>query len=359
MKKSSSLKFLMLGLLAVACLVSFRFDNDMPFADEIVQFVSNDDAKEYTTQRGDNPTFTEKFTMNGPGFLDVTTSGGGIKVEGSSGNEVEVQVFVRKNGRLLSNSNSLMEELQNDYNLKIEKDGDRITAYTKREGNYGWSKKSLSIGFKVYVPMEMTCDLRTSGGGIKMAKLIGAQQVRTSGGGISMEEIKGAVDASTSGGGIKVSNQLGNLKLNTSGGRIQVANAKGDVNGRTSGGSIKIEDIDGEVDVRTSGGSIGLYGMMPSVKASTSGGGIKAEIKGLQKRLDLNTSGGSITATVPGGMGMDLYLRGNHVNVDLQNFSGTSKKGKVDGSMNGGGLPVNMTTSGGSVNLYFKGGTAQ
>ncbi|MEL6846348.1 MAG: hypothetical protein AAFP02_24335, partial [Bacteroidota bacterium] len=87
MKKSSSLKFLMLGLLAVACLFSFRFDNDMPFADEIVQFVSNDDAKEYTTQRGDNPTFTEKFTMNGPGFLDVTTSGGGIKVEGGSGNE--------------------------------------------------------------------------------------------------------------------------------------------------------------------------------------------------------------------------------------------------------------------------------
>ena len=48
-----------------------------------------------------------------------------------------------------------------------------------------------------------------------------------------------------------------------------------------------------------------------------------------------------------------LDLKGNKVNTRLSNFSGESKNNRVVGSINGGGIPVKLSTSGGSVTLEY------
>jgi len=314
--------------------------------------------KTVESQRGDNPTLTKKFTLNGAGDLDVTTSGGSIKVEGQNGNEVEVQVFVKKKNQLLEATDALMDRLKDEYNFKIEKNGNQVIVFSKREGGNwsgGWNNNNLSISYKIFVPHAMTSNLKTSGGSIHASDVIGAQELRTSGGSIKLADVDGEVLARTSGGSINVNHSVGNMDLHTSGGRISVTDSKGQVKGRTSGGTIKVANIEGPVDVHTSGGSVHVNGHMQYVKAGTSGGSIKVDMTGLKDELDLHTSGGSIHAYVPAGLGMDLYLKGNDVDVDLRNFNGTAKKGKVEGSMNGGGIPVKMTTSGGNVDLIFRG----
>ena len=50
----------------------------------------------------------------------------------------------------------------------------------------------------------------------------------------------------------------------------------------------------------------------------------------------------------------DAHAADTAINVYLQNFTGYNKKGKVDGTINGGGIPVYMHTSGGSIDLDFK-----
>jgi len=87
--------------------------------------------------------------------------------------------------------------------------------------------------------------------------------------------------------------------------------------------------------------------------ASTSGGSIKANILKLEGDLSLRTSGGSISTTLPGDLGLDLDLKGNNVVVQLQNFTGETKRNSVVGSMNGGGHQVSMRTSGGTVRLNW------
>ena len=303
-------------------------------------------------QENRTPSITKSFTLSGPGNLEVRTSGGGITVEGRSGNEVEVQVFVRKNGHAIAASDPFMDELKQSYDLVIEKNGNTVIASAKRIDK-GKLWNNVSIAFHVLTPHNISGKLNTSGGGIKVSGVTGAQEMNTSGGGITLEEINGFVKAHTSGGGIRVSRQDGDLNVHTSGGGITIEDARGNITGHTSGGGIRLTNIDGTIDVHTSGGGINITGRASYVKASTSGGNIHVDISDLSKGIELHTSGGGIKATIPGRQGLDLDLNAGKVNIDLKNFSGRAEKGRIVGAMNGGGMPVRMSASGGNIDVVF------
>lgn len=284
-----------------------------------------------------NEPFTKKeFTISTPGELEVETSGGSIDVSSHEGNIVRVEMFVRKGGKVLSAGDKDASEALEDFDIRIAKNGNKVIASAKREGSNWFGNNNISISFKISVPRQISCDLNTSGGSISLAGVTGEQNVRTSGGSLNLEHIKGDMEAKTSGGSINVSNYAGVLDARTSGGSINLRDAKGSLNLSTSGGSINLNDIQG------------------SLVASTSGGGIKVNLSSLEKQLKLSTSGGSITAVVPSGLGLDLDLKGNKVNTKLSNFNGEVEKDRIIGSINGGGIPVVMSTSGGSVNLEYR-----
>jgi hypothetical protein len=283
----------------------------------------------------DKPPYqTKEFTMADDGTLNVKTSGGSITVLGQSGSNVKVEMYVRKNGGGNFSFESDMKEALEDYRISINKEGNSVSAVAERVNGSGW-KNSANISFKVYVPNKVNCDLKTSGGSIHLAKVIGNQKVNTSGGGLDLQSIRGNMTAHTSGGGIDVKNFKGELDAHTSGGSIDINEAKGSIKVHTSGGSIDLNEVYGNVD------------------ATTSGGSIDADIKEIGKFVKLHTSGGSIEATVPAGLGLDLDLKGNAVHTKLTNFSGEAKKDKIEGKLNGGGIPVNISTSGGSVSLNY------
>lgn len=300
-----------------------------------------------------SPSIQKSFSLSSGGSIEATTSGGHIHLEGGNGNQVEVDVFVKKNGKLLSSSHDLVENLEDGFEVKMEKEGNTVVLYAKKINRSGeW--RNVSISYEIQAPSNISTDLRTSGGGLKLSDVEGDHRLATSGGGIRLNDVSGTTKANTSGGSIVVNNQDGDLNANTSGGRIEIVNSNGDMYARTSGGGIKLEDNTGSVDASTSGGSIRISGRAESVQAGTSGGSIHCEVTGIKEKLSLRTSGGSIHATIPSGLGMDLDLKGGRVNMEANNFSGTMKKNHIYGSMNGGGMPVRMSTSGGSVNVDFK-----
>ena len=296
------------------------------------------------------------FTVSGDAMLEVTTSGGKIIVNGSNGNEITVTAIVKKGPRELDYDSKAWHDALENYELKIEQEGNKVIAYAKREGksNWSWGKNNTSVSFEVEVPNEISSMLRTSGGSIRLSNVEGNQDAKTSGGSIKLENTGGPIIAKTSGGGIKVLNQKGDLDLRTSGGGINIENATGIIDASTSGGGITLTNTDGDVDVHTSGGRINIDGAATKLKATTSGGGIHANVSGIKESIYLKTSGGSIHATLDDSMGMDLDLSGNSVNIDLENFTGSHKKNRINGTMNGGGVSVYMHTSGGRVECDFK-----
>ena len=287
-------------------------------------------------EMADQPYLTKEFSISTPGELEVLTSGGSIDVSSHAGSNVRVEMFVRKGGRDIEKSDKDAAEALEDFEIEIEKSGNKVIASAERDGGSWFGNNNVSISFKVSVPKEMSCDLRTSGGSINLKGVSGVQDLKTSGGSLNIADIKGNMEAKTSGGSINIDNYAGILDASTSGGSINLKNAKGDLAVSTSGGSIHLEDIKG------------------SLTARTSGGGIKANLASLEKELRLSTSGGSITAVIPGGLGLDLDLKGNRVNTKLTNFDGEVEKDRIKGSINGGGIPVVMSTSGGSVNLEYR-----
>ncbi|MDQ3535780.1 MAG: DUF4097 domain-containing protein [Bacteroidota bacterium] len=284
----------------------------------------------------DSPYLTKEFTLEGKGNLEVRTSGGSIGVTGNNSNKVLVEMHVRRNGKSVDPDDAEVRKLLEEYKIDISKSGNKVSAISERKGsNWGNNRNNLSVSFKVTVPESISCSLNTSGGSIDIQKLKGEQDANTSGGSINIQEITGNTKARTSGGSINISQYQGKLDANTSGGSINMSKSRGDLSVNTSGGSIKLDDVSG------------------SISANTSGGGINAKILELENNLTLTTSGGSIHAVVPKGLGMDLDLRGNHVNTKLTNFTGEAKKDKIVGSINGGGAKVKLTTSGGSVSLDY------
>jgi hypothetical protein len=323
----------------------------------------------YAQRNSDKPFFSKDFSETSLTALKVQTSGGSITVEGDRASGVRVEMYVKANNWNGSDiSEDEIEDRLKLYDITIRRENNMVVAIAKLkdQSNMNW-KRGLSIAFKVFTPRNFTTDLKTSGGSIRLASLTGEQNFATSGGSIEVNNLKGTIrgrtsggsieaincsddiDLTTSGGSIKAERMLGNINLKTSGGSITLADLNGTVVAATSGGGIRADGIEGALDATTSGGSIRMRNLAASVKARTSAGSIEADFDKLGEFVSLSTSAGSVRVNMPLNKGLDLDLRGNKVSIDLKNFDGRMEKDRVQGSLNGGGIPVKLSASSGSV----------
>jgi len=307
-------------------------------------------------QENKTPTITKTFDLNEPGKLNAKSSGGGIEVKTHDQKTVEVQAFVRKNGKVLSPNDPLVNDILEDFDLDIEKNGSVITANIERKTRFNlWNNNNAGISLMIIVPREMSCNVSSSGGGVKISGVTGTHNFSSSGGGVHLENVTGTTEAKSSGGGVKVLNQNGDVQLSSSGGGVTLDNGHGKVSAFSSGGGVDLTNIHGDVDAGSSGGGVKVTGESGSVKAKSSGGSVRVNISNLSKELYLESSGGGVDAVIKNGdkLGLDLDLSSDKVNIELHNFSGKSEKNRIKGTMNNGGIPVYMRASGGNVNVSF------
>lgn len=284
-----------------------------------------------TLVQAQSAVFEREFRAGDTAEISVSTSGGSIEVKGGTSDKVVVKAFAYSYGKVVSSA-----DLDN-WEITAEDIGGKIVIKAEKESNKGWLRGSnnVSIGFEVEVPTNTKTEAKTSGGRIEISDLVGEQKAYTSGGSLRAENIVGDIDMRTSGGSIRVENIQGSADIRTSGGSIRARKVSGGLLARTSGGSLTLTEISGKVEARTSGG------------------GIELEMTQPLESVDVATSGGSVVVEIPEDLGYDLELRGNRVRTELKNFTGSSTRDYVEGSMNGGGIPVRARTSGGSVSIRY------
>jgi len=306
-------------------------------------------------QDGKTPTITKTFELNEPGTLNSKSSGGGITVLSHNKSEVEVQAFVRKNGKILSPSDQKVDDVLENFDLEIERNGSVITANANRKTKFSLFK-NMGISFTIIVPREMSCNVSSSGGGLRISGVEGTHDFSSSGGSVILENTGGTTRAKSSGGRVEATNHMGDIHLTSSGGGVTLDEAKGSVYAHSSGGGVHLTDIHGEVEAGSSGGGVRISGECAYVKAKSSGGSVRVNISNLSKGLHLQSSGGGVDAIIYNGdeLGLDLDLSSSRVHIELHNFSGRSEKDRVKGTMNDGGIPVYMRASGGSVKVRYE-----
>jgi len=298
----------------------------------------------------------------------VNTSGGSISVKG--GEEPHLEVYIIGNNNQQLTKEEIKKRLDEDYILDISVHDGELHATAKQKHNINW-RKNLSIGFKVYVDKATETNLNTSGGSISIGNLIGNQNFETSGGSLNIRDVAGVIKGETSGGSINVSNAKQDISLNTSGGSINASDCQGRIKLETSGGSLRLQhltgyvkattsggsvngsNIDGELITGTSGGSLNLMQIAGSLDASTSAGSIHVEMTRVDKYVKIDGNSGHVDLRLPAGQGVNLDLRGDHVNMAMNGkFEGEKDREKVVGKFNGGGSPVEVRGDG-NVNVTF------
>lgn len=302
------------------------------------------------SQNGDY-SFKETYDLATPAKMKISSSDGNIEVSAGNTKTAEVLYIVRRNNKVLQISR---KELEKELKVTVVHTGNSLdinVEYPKTQG-FNW-KDHMQVNFKITVPKETSCDLITSDGNVSLTGLALSQQCRTSDGNIAITSVGGDVVGRTSDGNISVKQISGAVEARTSDGNISVEDIKGNTQSVTSDGNIALSHITGDITVSTSDGDIAFTDVSGSVKASSSDGNIRGNIVELKKSLAVRTSDGNISVTIPDRLGLDLDIKGESLNVTLNNFSGTSDEKYIHGKVNGGGIPVSLTSDG-NVSLNYR-----
>lgn len=123
----------------------------------------------------------------------------------------------------------------------------------------------------------------------------------------------------------------------------------------SSNGDILATGLGGAFEASSSNGRIRGIDLQHSAKASTSNGVIELVMAALaQPGVTAETSNGMVTVTLPRTAAADVSVRVtngdiSHEGLDLQVLE--SSRRRLDGRLNGGGIPVRVETTNGAVRL--------
>ncbi len=308
-------------------------------------------------EQGDEEVMIQEiFNVGSGGELSVKVPGADVEISTSEGDGAEIIVLL--SGRDMEAAREYFEDLR----FEVFQSGSEIVVRTQasRSNRWNWRRKGgASIRVIANVPRVFDAYVQTSGGDIDAAELEGRVELNTSGGDITLERAEGDhATLKTSGGDIEVSDVITQyVELHTSGGdiiadRLEAAT----IEIKTSGGDIRMDACSGDAVAKTSGGRIAVGSMRGDLFASTSGGRIEVDVEETGSgNLELSTSGGNIVISAPSHMAADVSLRGGRVRMDDRfAFNGTLKKQSAHGTINGGGVDIKASTSGGSVALNYR-----
>jgi len=289
--------------------------------------------------------------MNLPAELSLSSFDGNIEIFPSDGNVIQVYYIVRKDIRLMKIDR---KELEEEVIVDVDHDSNHLEIRVEPRDKWTSWRDQPNVHFKVYVPGRTSCELHTSDGNVSLRGLSGRQQIRTSDGNISISEISGDISGHTSDGNINAQRIKGSVEVKTSDGDVAVDNIDGTVRSSTSDGNIKITKVKGDITARTSDGDIAFEVVSGSLDAVTSDGNVRGEFADLRNQVTIRTSDGNIDLAVPKGLGLNLNIKGESLNVPLTNFSGHSEDERIEGAVNGGGVAVSLVTSDGRVSLSYR-----
>ena len=254
-------------------------------------------------------TLERTFTVSPGGELVVDADSATVLVSGTATNQVTVRMSAHGTDENLASTT--LDAVQKDNG---------VTVTMRRTGKGSWFRWNSWNGearIEVTVPQKYGVDIHTGGGDVSLTGTTGSAALHTSGGNISAKNVNGNVEAKTSGGGI-VADTI-----------------RGDVNANTSGGDVRLLNIDGKI------------------KGGTSGGDMQCSLVGINRGISMTSSGGSIRLTVPRATtgNFEASTSGGDISLELAILTNELRDGYAKGSLNGGGEPINVHTSGGDISL--------
>jgi len=296
----------------------------------------------------------KRFAVQPGGTVVVDVEFGSIDVSTHAASEVVVDVL-----RRVSRASQAEEEaFLADRPVTITPEGNEVTITSRPQtpGNRSSNgKQRTEAKYTITVPAQFNAQLKTAEGSVAVSDLTGDVKADSKGGSLQFTRLHGVLEGGTAGGNILIADCEGAQQVKTSGGGINLSGGKGSFDGKTSGGSVNVKDFQGAVQVKTSGGGINVINVAGKVDGKTSGGGITARFASpLSDEVNLSTSAGGVTISVAESSAFDLDASTAAGNVSSElsvDSTGKPSRNHLKGSVNGGGKPVVLRTSAGSIQV--------
>ncbi len=218
---------------------------------------------------------------------------------------------------------------------------------------------------------------RTGSGSVRVEGGEGSAMARSGSGNVTVKGRKGSVEARTGSGDVALLDVAGTATVQTGSGNADLEGVTGPVDAETGSGSVTLKGIEGErVRARTGSGEITLRGAKGILDIGTGSGSIRGEELAVAGSLDLHTGSGDIRLSGDfGGLkganvrtssgevvlrmakapGMNLSCRttSGDIDVDLMGTKLRTER-KLEVAVGGGGAPVTVHTSSGSIRIEGK-----
>ncbi len=272
---------------------------------------------------------TKSYAVSGRANVRVDTNDGSVTV--STGDTKEVQFRVEYQGY----------ELNKNLRVDSRQDGDRVELIARVTGHWGFNWGGNGKRLHIEVMMPRTGDL----------------QVSTGDGAVEASALDGNIVISTGDGSVKASGLSGTVDLHTGDGSINVDSLKGDIKLRTGDGSVEARGLDGRVNADSGDGHIKLEGRFDSLNIRTGDGSVEARANNGSKMgaaWNIHTGDGSVDMTLPGDLqaNIDASTGDGHISLGMPvTVEGSFSNSQIHGKMNGGGQPLVIHTSDGSIRL--------
>jgi len=259
--------------------------------------------------------WSKTYSVSGKPTLNLETGDAGVEIS-SCGSCREIRIRVETQGIKLD-----------EYRLEESQTGDQVHFLFKEKTHIGihvtWHNTRAKV--TVQTPAELALEAKTGDGNVTLSGLSGELGLTTGDGDVTADHLSGK------------------LRVKSSDGHVKITNSTGGIEARTSDGNLTVDGVFNALTLHTSDGKLDL-----SLREGTK----------LSEASTIQASDGSVTLRVPQGFAADLDVHTSDGHVDcslpvtMDHYQSKGGDGHdLHGRLNGGGTPLSIHTSDGSVKI--------
>lgn len=293
--------------------------------------------------------FQRALQVTGPVHLDLTTGSGDVEVHTGNSSQVHVIGHIRASEWFGGNVEEKIKRLE--ANPPIQQSGNDIRIGHIDDPEL---RHNISISYEVVVPAETDLRMQTGSGDQKVEGIRGPLEVNSGSGGLKISSIGNRVHAETGSGDINIARVKGNVHAKTGSGSIDASDIAGAFEANSGSGHITLQQTaPGSVRVDTGSGGMELHGVEGSLEAKAGSGTIQAE-GSPTGAWTVHTGSGEVNLKLPSNAAFDLdaHTSSGSISIDQpHSVQGSIGRKEVRGRVGGGGVPVEVETGSGDIQI--------
>ena len=293
--------------------------------------------------------FQRTLTVSGPVNLEITNGSGSIRVRAGSSGSVQISAKIKATNGFDADAEAKVKRIE--ANPPIRQSGNSI--YVGREDDPDL-RRNISISYEINVPAQTELRSHTGSGTHEIEGLHGMATISSGSGSLSARNIEDAVHAETGSGSITIEQVKGNVIAKTGSGSINAIDVAGGFDAHTGSGHIVFQQsAQGSVRAKTGSGGMDLRNIRGSLNADLGSGSITADGAPVGP-WTVHTGSGSVRLQMGSNASFDLHVHTGSGTISVQQpvtSQENKSKREFTGKIRGGGVPVEVETGSGSVDI--------